>query len=301
MNRRYLPIWFYLGIVILLLLILGIALKVPFFLQWATPIFWTGYILLIDSIIFSFKGKSFVFFKGFPIVFIISIIVWWFFEWTNIFLSNWHYKGLPDTAIRYIGYFWAFGTILPGILITYALLLLIFKDVKIEFHSLHFKQYHLVFMIILGILFLLLPTLPLSMNYLNRSADPELFLWLRWLGDIKFSEYMAFAVWLSFFLILDPINYLMSKPSILGYIEKGNYKVIFLLSLAGLMCGFLWEFVNWFAQTRWVYNVPILGHIKIFEMPVLGYLGFITFAWELYDIASFLYKPSIIRIQEWFV
>ena len=299
MKKRYLPIWFYIGIIILLLVPVGIIFKIDVILTWLTPIFWTGYILLIDGIIFSFKGKSFLIFQGIFIVIILSIVVWWFFEWTNIFLSNWHYVGLTENILRYIGYFWAFGTIIPCILLTYGLLLVIFKNVRIEFKGINVKNKYLTLMISVGILFLLLPIIPFSLKFVNRSADIELFSWMMVLGDIKISEYMAFAVWTFGFLILDPINYLMQKPSIIGYIEKGNYKVISLLSLSGIICGILWESVNWFATTRWVYTVPILGNIKIFEMPILGYLGFITFAWEIYDIVSFLYRPAIIRIQEW--
>jgi hypothetical protein len=35
----------------------------------------------------------------------------------------------------------------------------------------------------------------------------------------------------------------------------------------------------------WTYTVPYLGNVKIFEMPVLGYLGFPFFAiesWAMY-------------------
>lgn len=301
LTRRYLPVWFYVGVIIILSLLVGIVLKIKFFLLWATPIFWTGYILLIDGVIFSFKGKSFVFFSGFPIVILLSIVVWWFFEWMNIFISNWRYTGLPELITRYIGYFWAFSTIIPGVLLTYGVFLLLFRDLRIEFHKFNVNNKILTIMILLGFCFLLLPIVPFSIDFVDRSADPELFFWIKWFGDLKYSEYMAFAVWTFGFLILDPINYLMQKPSMIGYMEKGNYKVVVLLTFTGIVCGILWETVNWFAETRWFYTVPILGNVKVFEMPVLGYLGFITFAWEIYDIVAFVYRPAILRIQEWFV
>jgi hypothetical protein len=52
--------------------------------------------------------------------------------------------------------------------------------------------------------------------------------------------------------------------------------------LGGLVCGILWEFWNFWARTKWIYAVPILSEIKIFEMPVLGFLGFPPFAVECY-------------------
>ncbi|MGC8870316.1 MAG: hypothetical protein ACP5PT_04415 [Brevinematia bacterium] len=300
-EKRYLPIWFYIGIIILSALIIMASLKVKFFQQWATPIFWTSYILILDGIIYSFKGKSFLFSIEFIVVFILSILTWWYFEWVNIFLSNWHYTGLPNLLERYIGYIWAFGTIIPSVLITYNLLLLIFRDTKIEFHGIKFSERIITVMILLGILFILLPIIPFSLSFIERSADKKLFFFLEWI-NINYGQYLAFATWTSLFLILDPINYTLQKPSIIGYIEKGNYKVILLLSLTGIICGFLWESVNYLlATTKWYYTVPILENIKIFEMPILGYLGFITFAWEIYDIISFTYKPAIMKIQEWFI
>ncbi len=44
----------------------------------------------------------------------------------------------------------------------------------------------------------------------------------------------------------------------------------------------LWEFWNYWAATKWTYTVPYLGDVKIFEMPILGYLGFPPFALECY-------------------
>ena len=51
----------------------------------------------------------------------------------------------------------------------------------------------------------------------------------------------------------------------------------------GLTCGFLWEFWNYWALAKWVYDLPFLGalqHVKYFEMPFPGLLGFIPFGVE---------------------
>jgi hypothetical protein len=50
--------------------------------------------------------------------------------------------------------------------------------------------------------------------------------------------------------------------------------------LAGMACGIIWEFLNAFARTRWIYTVPFLEDLKFFEMPPLGFLGFPPFALE---------------------
>jgi hypothetical protein len=54
------------------------------------------------------------------------------------------------------------------------------------------------------------------------------------------------------------------------------------LLVAGLICGLIWEFWNYWAGTKWIYNVPILPEIKLFEMPILGFGGFPPFAVECF-------------------
>ena len=68
------------------------------------------------------------------------------------------------------------------------------------------------------------------------------------------------------------------------------------LLAAGLICGFLWEFWNYWALTKWTYTVPYFGDIKLFEMPVLGYLGFPPFAiecWAMYIFVRSLLTPNV--------
>ena len=41
------------------------------------------------------------------------------------------------------------------------------------------------------------------------------------------------------------------------------------------------------AISKWTYTVPYFGNVKIFEMPVLGFLGFPPFAIECWAIYIF--------------
>jgi hypothetical protein len=38
---------------------------------------------------------------------------------------------------------------------------------------------------------------------------------------------------------------------------------------------------NYFAMPKWYYTVPFFDYPKVFEMPLLGYFGYIPFGWEL--------------------
>ncbi len=63
------------------------------------------------------------------------------------------------------------------------------------------------------------------------------------------------------------------------------------------MCGVLWEFWNYWAGTKWIYAVPILGDIRLFEMPVPGFLGFPPFCLECYVLYQFARRT--LRGQAW--
>jgi hypothetical protein len=62
------------------------------------------------------------------------------------------------------------------------------------------------------------------------------------------------------------------------------------LLAAGLICGFLWEFWNFWASAGWRYTLPwpLDFGPPYFRMPVLGLLGFPPFAWEAWAMFQFL-------------
>jgi hypothetical protein len=104
---------------------------------------------------------------------------------------------------------------------------------------------------------------------------------------VVISEWLVSVVWLSLIFLLDPVNSLRGWPSITGDLARGDLRRLFSLLAAGGVCGVLWEFWNYWAVTRWTYTVPYLGNIKLFEMPVLGYLSLPPFAIECWAVYVF--------------
>jgi hypothetical protein len=96
------------------------------------------------------------------------------------------------------------------------------------------------------------------------------------------STYLAAPVWLGFILLIDPLNAHAGNESILHDWSRGHTGRLVNLMLAGLLCGLLWEFWNYWSGTKWIYNVPILADVKVFEMPILGFGGFPPFAVECF-------------------
>jgi len=100
--------------------------------------------------------------------------------------------------------------------------------------------------------------------------------------------YFYVFLWLSIFLILDTINHIRGHRSLVSYTDKKDWRPLLSLVLGCLMCGFFWELWNFYAYPKWVYNTPGVEFLYIFEMPVLGYLGYIPFAFELFAFYHFM-------------
>ena len=65
--------------------------------------------------------------------------------------------------------------------------------------------------------------------------------------------------------------------------QRGWYGRTLAAFAGGLLCGLLWEFWNYWALAKWIYDLPFLGaweKVKYFEMPLPGLLGFIPFGIE---------------------
>ena len=109
------------------------------------------------------------------------------------------------------------------------------------------------------------------------------------------AKYLAAPVWLGFIFLLDPINRRLGWESIAEDFRAARYDRLKNLILSGFLCGVLWEFWNYWARAKWVYTVPIMEHLKIFEMPVPGYLGFPAFAFECFTMYEFVRRALGLR------
>jgi len=268
----------YIGILIIFFVEITLILQLQPFISWTTPTAWTGYILLVDSLVCRLRGKSLLCnrMRKFAVLLPLSIVLWVVFELYNLHLANWKYVNLPDNmALRVFGYCWSFATILPAIFETSALLdaLHLFDRVRVK--GIRTTRSSLFFWMIVGLLFVIGPLL------VRQSL----------------AVYLFGFVWVGFILFLDPLNKVLGNPSLLGDLEQGRLKTLLSLMVAGYICGLFWEFWNYWAHTKWVYTFPITQGLKYFEMPILGFLGFGPFALELYAMYHFAayVKRAVVR------
>ena len=91
-------------------------------------------------------------------------------------------------------------------------------------------------------------------------------------------------MWLSLYFILEPLNIWMGNRSLAEWTQKGDWRPIIALWLGVLLTAFFWEMWNYFSYPKWIYDVPWGNWLHIFEMPILGYGGYLPFALELYAL-----------------
>ena len=249
--------------------------------RWFTPIVWTGYILFIDGLVYAVRSRSLLMTDRLEllVIVVVSIGAWWLCEfynaprfWKSDLELWWHYHNLePNLMLRRAGYDWAFATIFPLLFITAELFTVTIFQRSNAGARIRFSKPVLIVFIGLGVVGVVWPLL-------FPSA---------WLAPV---------IWLSFIFLIDPINALRGWPAITGDLARGDWRRLWSLLAAGLWCGFLWEFFNYWAISKWTYTVPYFGNVKIFEMPVLGFLGFPPFAvecWVIYIFVRSLLPPAV--------
>ena len=261
------PLHFYIGLVLIL---------VNWYLNWSLtglrtyllffPL-WLGYILFVDSLVLIRKNSSLFKrdIKKFILLFIISAPAWWLFELLNIRTANWIYVGKEFfTDFEYAAYATlSFSTVMPAVFET-AELISTFKWTarfeKKKSFSKTSRKTKIIFTIgLICLAFILL--LPDYFFYLN---------------------------WLSIFLIIEPINIWMKNKSLFDFLSEGNWKPFICLITGCIICGFFWEMWNYYSYPKWVYHLQLANFFHIFEMPVLGYLGYIPFSLELFAIYNLI-------------
>ena len=62
--------------------------------------------------------------------------------------------------------------------------------------------------------------------------------------------------------------------------------------IAALVCGFFWELWNWHSEAKWIYTVPGVERWHLFEMPALGYAGYLPFGLECLLVVELFAKWS---------
>ena len=253
-------------------------------LNWALPglrthlLFfplWLGYALVVDALVLRRSGTSILSRspRDFALLFACSAPAWWLFEAFNERTHNWQYLG--GDRFGGLTYFLlttlSFSTVMPAVFGTAELVR--------------------------------------SAGWMRRLSGgprvaPTRGLLLAMLGtglamvalSMALPGYFYPFLWGSAFFLAEPINAWRERPSLLGYLGRGDWRPVAALGLGALVCGFFWEMWNFWSYPKWAYHTPGVEFLHVFEMPLLGFLGYPPFGLELFALLH-LIAPRPLRLR----
>lgn len=264
-NKKSIPLHGWLG--------LGLGLVILFWvLNWTLPgarthwgffPLWLGYCLAIDGLVFLRSGTSLLTRspKKYIGLFLVSAPVWWIFELLNIRTQNWTYIGAEIfTPFEY--FFWttvSFTTVIPAVF------------GSAEF----FASFDFMKRIKRG---------PVIGTDGRTTASFFALGWVTLALLLLYPKIFFPFLWLSIYFILEPLNVWLKNRSLAYSTAKGDWIPVLALWLGVLLTAFFWEMWNFYSYPKWIYHVPYADWFHIFEMPLLGYGGYLPFALELYAL-----------------
>lgn len=244
----------------------------PFQHYTFTPL-WALYVVFVNAVTYRRAGSCLLTrqTRYLLALFPASALFWWYFEYLNRFSQNWYYLGQElFTPLTYtIHATVAFSTVLPAVMSTAELL-----------------QTHPA---------LRRTRLQRPLVFANRRVHAAAMLMLAsggLIGVAIFPDYWYPVLWVSPLLILISLQILFSEGTLLQKLEQGEWQAIALPSLAGLVCGFFWEMWNHYSYPKWEYCIPYVQRFEIFEMPLVGYLGYLPFGLQCCAVADLVQRLS---------
>lgn len=249
--------------------------------EWMAPIqtysftpLWIGYIVVMNAWTWSRRGHSLLIERParFAMLFPLSAALWWFFEYLNRFVGNWHYTGAGElTQWAYIVQATIpFSTVLPAVIST--------------------RHW--------------LATFPCLSCGLDRSPALVLPHPRRWatvvlllaaaglMGLGVWPNVLFPLVWLAPLVLVVCLQVLLGQPTIFAPVGLGDWRPLWTAALASLICGLFWELWNWHSLAHWSYAIPYVDRFHVFAMPLLGYAGYLPFGLECAVIADLVLKED---------
>ena len=271
-ERRRFPWWGWLGVALgvggWVLAWTRFAWFAPFQVHTFTPL-WIAYVIVINALTWRRTGRCLLTHRTrlFLLLFPLSAGFWWFFEYLNRFVQNWYYVEVVFGPLEY--FFYAtlpFSTVLPAVLGTREWLLsfAVVDRGFAEFHPMTVRRSRLLGGVVLAVTGAGLALIGVEPNFLFP------------------------LLWISPLLIIVCLKAVLGQPHVFSPLVQGDWRVIVASAVGALVCGFFWEMWNYGSLAQWNYAVPFLQRFKIFEMPLVGYAGYLPFGLECAVVASMI-------------
>jgi hypothetical protein len=255
--RRPFPLWGWVGLT---------ALAAGWFAAWSehtpaewrrqafTPL-WLGYVLAMNALVHRRTGHSLLTGRPrwFAALFPASAAFWWLFEYLNQFVRNWHYVGIQASGDwdYFLQGTLPFSTVLPAIASTWMWLRTFPRLEALRLPAVRARPAAAWLAVAAG-----------TLGLAGIGPWPEIFFPMLWVGPL---------------LLLCGLQQLLIGTNLLAPLVSGDWRALLQPALAALACGMLWEFWNYWSMAKWQYSIPHVQRLHVFEMPLLGYAGYLPF------------------------
>lgn len=269
--RHPFPLWGWLGVALMV---------VSWVLAWTrlfwfaplqahtfTPL-WLGFIVTVNALTVRRTGHALLIDRPeyFLLLFVASAVFWWFFEYLNRFVHNWYYAGTGELSAweYFLLATLPFSTVIPAVLSV--------RDYLASFPRLQSAFAR---------------AWPLALRRPRALAWAVLLVaGLGLLGIGIWPTALFPLLWLSPLFVIVALQVLWGERTLFAGLAHGDWRPVVLPALAALVCGFFWEMWNWQSVSRWEYAVPYVQRFELFEMPLLGYAGYLPFGLEVAVVAD---------------
>lgn len=279
------PSWGWAGLVLMALAWTLAWSRFPWFAPLQTHTFaplWLGYIVVVNAWTTQRTGRCMLTHRTrrFLLLFPLSALLWWCFEYLNRFAGNWYYVGIGDFGPWEYCIFASvsFSTVLPAVLGT--------REWLASFPRLSAGLEHFAP--------IALPAprlLAAALLTAGVAGVAGLALWPQWLFPL---------VWIAPLLVVLALQILAGEDNALSRLAYGDWRPLWLPAVAALVCGLFWEMWNYGSLAHWEYAIPFTQRFHLFEMPLLGYAGYLPFGITCAAVVD-LFFPKAVSDTTWYL
>ena len=260
-GKRKTPWWLWSGVALVTAgwsLAWREGLVAPEWRRHTFTLLWVGYIVVMNAAAYRRSARSPLTHRtGWLLsLFPASAAFWWLFEYLNQFSGNWYYAGVAASGAW--DYFaqasLPFSTVLPAVASTWAWLATFPRLDVLSLPQVRAGEWLAWVALLVGIF--TLAALPIR---------PESLFPMLWLAPL---------------LVFAGLQWLLAKESLFAPLARGDWRPVLQPAAAALVCGFFWELWNYGSLAKWHYSLPYVQRFPVFEMPLLGYAGYLPFGVE---------------------
>ena len=273
-KRTKLPVWFWIGVIIWsvsLFLLWGRFESITWYLKFIDIALWWSFSFIIDGWVYARTGGTSLAgtrpreLMGIAVA---SVMGWMIFEYINFFVHyNWYYPiGHQIPSAEFLCYSMLASSAVFPISFEFYSLFNTFDGFKNKYSSgpkIVLPKWLLVSAFIICLVILLM-----------MSFYPDEMFFAIWIAPLAMLAILldALKIWTPFTLL-----------------KKGDWSPLLLIALSWVAAGFCVECWNYFSAAHvdgklittntfyWAYSVPYVNVAHIFEMPILGYLGYLPY------------------------